>query len=43
MSPYHNYNYYDLTLDAAEIMEEEDAEVANLAFSKMRYWDCPKI
>ena len=39
-SPYRSHEYYDLTLDAEDIMEEEDEiEVADMAFSKVRYWE----
>jgi len=39
-SPYRSHDYYDLTLDAEDIMEEEDEiEIADMAFSKVRYWE----
>lgn len=38
-SPYHPYEYYDLTIDALEIMG--DHEIAESAFSKVRFWDAP--
>ena len=37
-SPYHTHDYYDLTIDALEIMEDYD-HIADLAFSKVRYWE----
>ena len=46
MSPYYPHIYYDLTLDAEYIMMDGDngsGEMANLAFSKVKYWEPPII
>lgn len=43
MSPYYPHIYYDLTLDAEYIMKDVDGDMADLAFSKVRYWDPPII
>jgi hypothetical protein len=40
-SPYHPHHYYDLTLDAIDIMNDDDKDVAELAFSKVKFWDPP--
>jgi hypothetical protein len=40
---FHPYEYYDLTLDAEKIMarDHKGRSVANSAFSKVKYWECP--
>lgn len=40
-SPYHPHSYYDLTLDAADVMKESDKHIAEFAFSRVRYWEAP--
>jgi hypothetical protein len=39
-SPYHDYDYYDLTLDADAIMmgDEGGRSVSNTAFSRVVHW-----
>lgn len=39
-SPYHDYEYYDLTLDADSIMMGDDKgrSVSNTAFSRVVHW-----
>ncbi len=43
-SPFHSYEYYDLTLDAEAIVQQDNEEgnerhVAERAFSKVKYWE----
>ena len=42
-SPYHGYDYYDLTLDAKRIMswDVNHRYVAQGAFSKVKFWEVP--
>jgi hypothetical protein len=42
-SPYHGYDYYDLSLDAKRIMSRDANQryVAPGAFSKVKYWEVP--
>lgn len=42
-SQYYGYDYYDLTLDAKEIMQrdEHQRQVAPNAFSMVKHWDIP--
>jgi hypothetical protein len=39
-SPYHSYDYYDLTLDAEAIMagDEKCRSISDTAFSRVVHW-----
>lgn len=42
-SPYHPLSYYDLTLDALDIMRDSDNQISASAFSRVRHWEAPLI
>jgi len=40
-SPYHSHDYFDLTLDAEQVLKGTGDHVADNAFSSVRYWEPP--
>jgi len=42
-SPYRPHSYYDLTLDALDIMKDGGKHIAEFAFSRVRHWEAPVI